>query len=400
MSKRSLIQLALLALGGCLSFGRAGMAPLSHSTLVLLPSVQVDGRGVFLDQVVRVTHKSVSPATDQSVSGREGSSTRPGLSLSALLKARLATGSAASTQQGMLSTGMPTAEDAGTTGSSHRATTTSVENTGASNVTFHVPHVCLVKAPAAGRPLLLRRSQIQHALRAKYPALAAAHWAGSDVIRITRRTRVLDATTLQRLLTAALQQQQVKERGQLQLRLTSPWTPVTLPDDPMTVELHNLPSTGVAAYFVLGFDVRTPYGRFGPWQVPVQAKVWRSIWVARSALRAGQLLSDADLARERYNMLQIHEPLADFNTPDADHELAAYVPAGSPLYAREVKLRPVVRRGQNAEACVEDGALTVSVKVRVLQDGAPGQIVRVRNLESQRELLGKVQDAHTILVTF
>ena len=60
--------------------------------------------------------------------------------------------------------------------------------------------------------------------------------------------------------------------------------------------------------------------------------------------------------------------------------------------------RPVVRRGNVVEAMLEDGNLTISVKVEALEDGIPGQLVRVRNLRTQREFRGKVKNEQTVLV--
>jgi flagella basal body P-ring formation protein FlgA len=34
-----------------------------------------------------------------------------------------------------------------------------------------------------------------------------------------------------------------------------------------------------------------------------------------------------------------------------------------------------------------------------LEEGVPGQLVRVRNLQSRRELRGKVQDEQTIIIS-
>jgi flagella basal body P-ring formation protein FlgA len=40
----------------------------------------------------------------------------------------------------------------------------------------------------------------------------------------------------------------------------------------------------------------------------------------------------------------------------------------------------------------------ISVKVEVLEDGVPGQMVRVRNLKSKREFRAKVENEETVLV--
>jgi flagella basal body P-ring formation protein FlgA len=58
-----------------------------------------------------------------------------------------------------------------------------------------------------------------------------------------------------------------------------------------------------------------------------------------------------------------------------------------------------VHRGQTIEARFQSGALAISMRVEVLEEGAPGQVVRVRNVRSQKEFRGKVQDENTILVS-
>jgi flagella basal body P-ring formation protein FlgA len=48
---------------------------------------------------------------------------------------------------------------------------------------------------------------------------------------------------------------------------------------------------------------------------------------------------------------------------------------------------------------VQDGVLNISMKVEVLEDGAPGQTVRARNVQSRRDLRGRVLDEKTILIS-
>ena len=55
-----------------------------------------------------------------------------------------------------------------------------------------------------------------------------------------------------------------------------------------------------------------------------------------------------------------------------------------------MKHTPVVFRGQVVDALIQIRALTVKLKVEVLQDGAPGDVVRMRNLQTRREIRGIV----------
>ena len=80
-------------------------------------------------------------------------------------------------------------------------------------------------------------------------------------------------------------------------------------------------------------------------------------------------------------------------------EIAEPIPAGNPLLARALKPRRLVRRGQLAQAVLQDGTLSITMKVELLEDGAVGQIVRARNPLSRRDVSGKVLNDQTLLIT-
>ncbi|MFO1476603.1 MAG: flagellar basal body P-ring formation chaperone FlgA [Verrucomicrobiota bacterium] len=235
------------------------------------------------------------------------------------------------------------------------------------------------------------------ALSAAPPAPPAAPAAPAPAA--PRPDRPFSESDLLALLTATLQQDYVHDRGQLELRFTQPWKTRNFPDTPLTVKVLEIPSQGVTPSFIIRFELRTDQATLGSWQLPVQARVWREVWVARSPAPRGTLLADADLATDKRDMLLVHEPLLDWSPGDTALELAEPLQAGAPILARAARLRPVIHRGQLADAIVQDGALNISMKVEVLEDGAPGQLVRARNPHTRHDLRGKVLNAQTIQVT-
>jgi flagellar basal body P-ring formation protein FlgA len=175
------------------------------------------------------------------------------------------------------------------------------------------------------------------------------------------------------------------------------WRPVLLPDEPLTLKVIELPNAGVSASFIVRFQLSTAREVLGTWQMPLQAKIWRDVWVAKSPLRSGQLLADADIGRERRDVLGLRDLLPE--EPRENLELVESVSAGTPLTSRSVRPKPVVHRGQMVDAQVQDGTLLISLRVEVLENGAPGQNIRVRNVQSRREFRGKVINEQTILVS-
>ena len=262
-----------------------------------------------------------------------------------------------------------------------------------------LPSVRLCDAPQFGKTSELSRVQVNQLLSAAAPGLSLTNWTGADNVTISRRTRSLTEMDALNLLTDTLQRDYVKDKGHLELDLTQPWDPPIVPDEPLTVKILELPISGVTPVFIIRFELWTRAECIGTWQASVRAHVWRNIWAAHSNLQRGQLISEADVDQERRDVLGIHESLAQFSPDDSSLELAVGVEAGNALLARDLKPRAVIHRGQMADALLQDGTLNIMMKVEVLEDGAPGQIVRVRNPVSLRSLSGKVVNDQTIAIS-
>jgi len=261
-----------------------------------------------------------------------------------------------------------------------------------------LPAIRLCDAPAFGKNLILNRAQICDLLAANAPGVGT-NFSGPDAIKISRRSRTLGESDILGLLTATLSHNYIKDKGQLEIRLAQPWKALVLPDEPLTLEVTELPSAGVTPGFIVRFTLRTAHETLGNWQANLKASVWREVWVASVQLKRGEPFNVGSFIRERRDILNLREPLADFAASDDALEMAESVPPGQPLLARMVKARAVVHRGQHADALVQDGAMSIRTKVEILDDGSPGQTVHARNSVTHRDLTGTVLNDRTILIT-
>jgi flagella basal body P-ring formation protein FlgA len=261
-----------------------------------------------------------------------------------------------------------------------------------------LPHLRLCDAPALGQIAALSRAQVLEAATKAGADLGSAVWSGGDRVRIMRRVRPLNEAELRDQLRAVLQREVVRDKGQLEIRFLRPWTASTIPDEDYTLKILDLPSSGVTPNFIVRIELRTARDTLGPCQIPLAARVWDEVWVARTPLEREQLFSDADITKEKRDVLSLREtPFVPTEAVGA-YEIAEHIPAGAPVYAHSVRLRPVVFRGRMVDAQVQTGAMSISLKVEVLENGVPGQLVRVRNPQSRREFRGKVQNEQSILV--
>ncbi|MEJ5237986.1 MAG: hypothetical protein WHT82_06480, partial [Limisphaera sp.] len=125
----------------------------------------------------------------------------------------------------------------------------------------------------------------------------------------------LSSNELVLLLTRALQERLDPEQGRLELQLLRPWTPVKVPEGPLELVVRELPATGLSPQFILRFELKSGDRSLGVWQTAVQARLWREVWVARTTIRRGTPLREAELVRETRDVLTLREPLADLDRP-------------------------------------------------------------------------------------
>jgi flagella basal body P-ring formation protein FlgA len=259
------------------------------------------------------------------------------------------------------------------------------------------PAILLGPAPAIGRPILLTREQVFQALLKAGVDASLSSIGGADKVRIVRKTRPLTESDLRELAASELTRQYLRDRGELEIRFTRGWAAITVPDEPLKLQILDLPSGGIAPSFILRAEISAGTESLGAWHIPIQARIWKDLYVTRSPAFRGQSFHEADLVKERRDVLTLRDALTSVLNEDA-LEFAESVPAGQPLLTRALRIRPAVRRGKTIDALVRDGGMSISVRVEVLEDGVPGQTIRVRNLQSRKEFRGKVQDEQTVVV--
>jgi len=261
-----------------------------------------------------------------------------------------------------------------------------------------LPTLRLAPAPVLGQTTSLSRQQIIALAASAVPALDTTNWSGPDHVLVSRLTRPLEEAEVSDLLRAALQRDYVGAGGTLEIHFARPWQTTNTPVERLSVQITDVPPAGILPNLMAGFELWCGKERLGAWQVPLQARVWRDVPVAHSPLPRGQLLRDADLVLERRDVLTRHEACIPFPVTDDWMETVASVEAGSPIWTRLVRARPVLRRGQLVAALFREGSLSITLKVETLEDGALGQMVRVRNPKTRRELYGKIQTQDLVLI--
>jgi flagella basal body P-ring formation protein FlgA len=137
-------------------------------------------------------------------------------------------------------------------------------------------------------------------------------------------------------------------------------------------------------------------------RVPVSARISITRKVLRAARRIerGDLIDREDVVQVRETSMRVRgETLVD---PEAviGKRAARSVRSGSTLTAGMVEDPPVVERGSAVIILAESEALRITTRGEALEDGRSGERIRVRNLQSGKELLSTVKAPGWVTVTF
>lgn len=129
-----------------------------------------------------------------------------------------------------------------------------------------------------------------------------------------------------------------------------------------------------------------------PWTVYVQATVAlvQPVLVVRHSLPRGTVLSRADVDSVEQDVARLTSGyLADLKDIDG-MALRRSVTAGAVLHPGLLQHPVSIRRGERVTILGQVGGIEVRMEGQALMDGARGEVIRVRNLSSGRDIEGVV----------
>lgn len=246
------------------------------------------------------------------------------------------------------------------------------------------------RAPAAGQGVTLEREALAGWIQQRLRLPAVLSWSGPEQVRVVAGSRIVSGDqvaaaagdTLRAWLAAR------SDRSDVQLA----WSPrdVEAPAaGHVRLQPRPLAQSPLRSRMVVWVDVWVAdrFVRTVPVSFAVQA--WRDAPVAAAPLQAGAPLVPEQLARRPVDVAALDgAPLAQPGGEPA--RVRRNVAAGEALRARDVAAAPAVARGQWASLRSGEGAVVSETRVEVLQDGRPGDSVRVRQPGAMAQVTARV----------
>jgi flagella basal body P-ring formation protein FlgA len=186
--------------------------------------------------------------------------------------------------------------------------------------------------------------------------------------------------------------------GDLQLELLRPWTPPAVVAADWRIIVNEYPSVANSA-MLLRCSWLADGVPAGEGTLTLRAALWRDAWVARQPLTNGAIFDPAALETRRVDLFRDRDALPA-SVGDQSYIFARGVNPGRLVTWRDIARRPLVRKGDLVEVTAADGMLSISMKALAMQNGAQGEAVTLRNLESRKDFTAFVIDENRAQVRF
>jgi flagellar basal body P-ring formation protein FlgA len=134
--------------------------------------------------------------------------------------------------------------------------------------------------------------------------------------------------------------------------------------------------------------------------VRTRIEVLRDVVIAARALPAGTVLTDSDVRTVQKWVSRIHpQSLSPSETTTGKH-LTMQVASGTEILATMLKSAPLVRKGKMVKIVFDNGQMHIVTVGQSEEDGIAGNIIRVKNITSNKIIYARVLSDSLVGIEF
>lgn len=213
--------------------------------------------------------------------------------------------------------------------------------------------------------------------------------------------RVVPENKLVPLIAQALSDSFELEQGKLILETSRALAPISVPADTanISIKLVAQPYTRPTSFMKAQYSVMADGVTVGQQTSYFRAQLIQDVWIAQQVIQRGSTLGEAKLVKKKTDVINLRDNIW-IGKPDGSQQLITTVSAGTALQERHLRRTPAIYRNQTVDAVLSHKALEIRLRVLALEDGAPGDVIRLRNTNSSKELRGTVINSRQVKVNF
>ena len=215
---------------------------------------------------------------------------------------------------------------------------------------------------------------------------------------LEKETMMLTPEWLTQQIAKSLRDAYQHLEGDMEVELARSKPAVEIPKGEPYLELSSLPTGGLRSRVLLRYDLKINEQVVHSDTVPVVVKLHQEVFVANRRLERKEPVMLDDLTLTTMDVLSSRDKPIHPSTDLSMYEFSYTILEGTVLSERYLRLSPAVHRGDRVTGWIKRGLLEINLKLEALEEGAPGQMIRLKNPSNRKTLRGIVQDENTIII--
>ncbi len=210
-------------------------------------------------------------------------------------------------------------------------------------------------------------------------------------------TKEITSSQLLPMVTEALQKAFEISDAKLVLSSTRPLPAVPVPANALVqVQIVSHPPTGPAAFMRTQYALLVDGRRVGEWTGFFKAQLLKEVWLTGKIASRHASLDKVKLIRKKVDVINLRTGVWE-GKPDSTLQLTQSMGTGMVLLPRHVRRTPVILRNQMVTGVLLYKALRIELRnLLALEEGAPGDVIRLRNNSSYKEIRGRIINDRTV----
>ncbi|MBA2849788.1 flagellar basal body P-ring formation protein FlgA [Thermosulfuriphilus ammonigenes] len=175
---------------------------------------------------------------------------------------------------------------------------------------------------------------------------------------------------------------------------------VSLPEGQFTVQVSQMGAIVRPGLVTMLVDITSRGRLVRRVRLLGRLEIYQKVPVLKRDLPRGSEITSRDLSLVRFPLSRLPQDLITDPEELKGKILKRSLRAGLPLRSSFLRARPLVHRGEMVTIVAESGSLRVTALGEAREDGAKGEIIRVRNLASRKEIMARVAGPNLVKVRF
>ena len=227
----------------------------------------------------------------------------------------------------------------------------------------------------------------------------SSHWVVMKAEpALEKETMMLTPEWLTQQIAKSLRDAYQHLEGDMEVELARSKPAVEIPKGEPYLELSSLPTGGLRSRVLLRYDLKINEQVVHSDTAPVVVKLHQEVFVANRRLERKEPVMLDDLTLTTMDVLSSRDKPIHPSTDLSMYEFNYTILEGTVLSERYLRLSPAVHRGDRVTGWIKRGLLEINLKLEALEEGAPGQMIRLKNPSNRKTLRGIVQDENTIII--